>query len=286
MTARLRFLVAIGAACASVAATLVAQAPVFVSRREVVRLDVLVSDRGRPVLGLTAADFKVLDNGVPQQVEFVGFDEVPLNVVLTFDASGSLEGQRFQELQAAGHAVLDELRKDDRAALVSFSEIVSIGPELTGDVPRLRTMLGQSWTGGQTSLVDAAFAGLVIGTSDMGRSLLLVFSDGVDTASWLTAASALDAAKRGDVVVIGVSAGRVRNPFLKDLADATGGDLVEIRSTSDLRKTLVRLLTEHRQRYLVAYSPSGVASGGWHKVDVSVAKRGATITTRPGYQRR
>jgi VWFA-related protein len=261
------------------------QTPVFVSRQDVVRLDVLVADRGRPVLGLKPADFTVLDDGVRQNVEFVSFDELPLNVVLDLDVSASMVGQRLEDLRAAGRAVLDQLRAGDRAALVSFTEAVSVRSELTGDLARVKSALDAAQAAGQTSIVDASLASLVVAASDAGRSLVLAFSDGVDTASWLSPTSVLDTARRADVVVFGVTAGKVRAPFLKNLAEATGGDLVEVQSTSDLRSTLVRILAEYRQRYLIAYSPSGVPATGWHAVKVSVSGRGATVKTRPGYQR-
>ena len=122
-------LVAISLAAAGFCATALAaqQQPVFVARRDVVRIDVMVTESGRSVLDLKASDFTVIDNGVPQTVDYVSFDELPLNVVLTFDASGSMAGSRFDDLRAAGHAVIDLLRKDDRAALISFSQVVSLG---------------------------------------------------------------------------------------------------------------------------------------------------------------
>src|SRR4051812_36589411 len=66
----------------------------FTSRQDVVRLDVLVSRGGKPVLGLKPEDFRIKDNGVRQEAEFLSFDEVPLNVILTFDVSGSMSGDR------------------------------------------------------------------------------------------------------------------------------------------------------------------------------------------------
>lgn len=273
-------------AAVAASAVVAAQVPVFQSRREVVRLDVLVSERGRPVTGLTANDFTVRDNGVAQKVEFVGFDEVPINLVLTLDVSGSVTGQRLEDLRAAGHAALDQLRAEERAGIVSFTHDVAVNSALTKDLTALRRVLNAPGRQGQTSLVDAAFAGLITGISDTGRSLMLVFSDGVDTGSWLEESAVIDAAKRGDVVVFGFSAGRLRSSFLRDLVEATGGDVYEVRSTSDLRATFVKLLNEYRQRYLVAYSPTGVATSGWHKVEVSVAKRGAQVKARPGYQRK
>jgi VWFA-related protein len=277
--------VAVGALSLSGLASQSLPQRVFVARGEIVRLDVLVADRGRPVLGLKSTDFTVLDNGVPQSIEFMSVDELPLNVILNFDVSGSVAGQRLQDLRAAGKAVLDNLHPGDRAALVSFTNAVLLRSALTADVSQLRTALDQSLPGGQTSLIDASLAGLVVAASDAGRSLILTFSDGVDTASALPPASVIDVARRAETVVFGVSAGKLRTPFLKELADTTGGDAVEIQSTGELRDTLLRLLNEYRQRYLLAFSPTGVAAGGYHTVKVTVSKKGATVKTRQGYER-
>jgi VWFA-related protein len=260
------------------------QTPVFTSRRDVVRVDVLVTERGRAILGLQAPDFTVTDNGVPQRVEFVSFDELPLNVVLAFDASGSMDGPRFEDLRAAGHALIDLLRPDDRAGFVSFSHAVSLGSDLTLDRTAVRAALDRSAAWGQTSVVDAAFSGLVVGSADTGRSLVLVFSDGHDTTSWLEPDEVLDVAKGANAAVFGVTAGKSRNPFLKDLIDVTGGDLVEVASTNQLRPTFTRLLQEYRLRYTIGYSPSGVTGAGWHALRVSVSRRGATVKARDGYQ--
>jgi VWFA-related protein len=261
-----------------------AQNPVFTSRSDMVRLDILVTSGGRPIQGLQADDFQIVDNGVPQRADFVSFDQLPLNVVLTFDVSGSMLGQRLDDLRAAGHSVLDQLRQDERAALVAFNEQVALGSDLTTDLPAVGRAIDGGEAVGLTSLVDASFSGLVLNGLDVGRSVMFVFSDGVDTSSWLQPSAVIDAAKRANVVVFGVTVGRSKAPFLKDLAAITGGELVEVQSTRDLRDTFVRLLGEYRQRYLVGYTPTGVSADGWHEVQVSVTRRGATVKTRQGYQ--
>src|SRR4029079_5408427 len=109
-------------------------------------------------------------------------------------------------------------------------------------------VLGMSQGTGDTSLVDGTFAGLMLGVADRGRSLLLVFSDGLDTASFLPPDAVIDAAKRGDVVVYGVVSGSMpRASFLRDLTAATGGNLVEVKSSTDLKSVFLRLLNEYRQ---------------------------------------
>jgi VWFA-related protein len=137
---------------------------------------------------------------------------------------------------------------------------------------------------GETALIDAVYGGMMVGESDVGRALMIVFSDGVDTASFLTADAVLDTAKRSDVVVYAVLAGAASSrSFLGTLTDLTGGALVEAGSTANLAPTFVRILQEFRQRYLVSYSPRGVSGEDWHRLDVRVKRRRADVKARPGY---
>lgn len=255
----------------------------FSSRIDAVRVDVLVTENGRPVQGLTPADFEVLDNGVRQRVDLASFEQIPLNVVLALDMSASLQGLRLGHLQTAGKRVLEGLKTGDRAALVAFSHVVAPTQALTEDLDRVRAALDQARGEGLTSLVDAAHAGMLLGESDAGRSLLIVFSDGVDTSSWLTADAVLETARRGDVVVYSVEVGERRASFPRDLSEVTGGRLFAIESTRDLSSAFANILEEFRMRYLVSYSPQGVEPGGWHRLDVRVRNRGVTVKARPGY---
>jgi VWFA-related protein len=260
------------------------QVPMFSSRREAIRVDVLVTEDGRSVRGLRASDFEVLDNGVSQQVDLVAFEEVPLNLVLVLDTSDSMAGERLRHLQAAGHAVLGGLEQRDQAALVTFSHVIGPGSMLTKDVARIRDALDATEANGETALVDAVHIGMIVGESDVGRALVLVFSDGVDVSSWLSPNSVLEQARRSDVVVYGVSADKRQKPaFLQDVCRATGGRLLELESIDKLSATLVGILDEFRHRYLVSYSPRDVATSGWHRLQVRVKGRSVKVQARPGY---
>ncbi len=195
-----------------------AQQPTFSAKRESVRVDVLVTDRGKVVTGLGAGDFEIRDNGVPQTVDLVSFQQIPLNVFLAFDVSTSVSGERLTHLQSAGHALLDRLAKDDRSALLTFSHSVLLREGLTGATARVRQALTDVQPLGDTALVDGAYTAIMLDPLDGGRNLLLVFSDGLDTASWLAPESVLDSAKRSDFVVYGVSSrGPEDSKFLDDL---------------------------------------------------------------------
>ena len=260
--------------------------PSFSSKVEAVRVDVLVTERdgGSAILGLGPSDFEVLDNGVPQQVDLVSFEQIPLNVILVLDMSDSVAGERLDHLRGAGAALLGALKKGNQAALVTFSHLVVLGAGLTGDVEPVATAIDTVSGSGDTALVDGTYAGMMIGESDAGRALLIVFSDGVDTSSWLSPDAVLDAAKRSDVVVYGVTArSRLKPEFLHDLTSFTGGRLFEIEKTANLRATFLGILDEFRHRYLVSYTPRGVAKDGWHRLDVRVRNRRVTVKARPGY---
>ena len=260
------------------------QNPTFSSKVEAVRVDVLVTEDGKPVRGLRAADFEVLDNGVRQTVEFASAEQLPLNVVFTFDLSDSIVGERLANLREAGRAVLDGLLKGDQAAFVAFNDAVLVGPGLTTDAGLVRAAIDRAEPAGNTSLVDAAFAGMMLAEADVGRGLVIVFSDGLDTLSWLRPKAVLDVAKRSDAVVYAVSAGQAgRAEFLGDLAEQTGGRLFKIESTRSLSAVFLEVLDEFRQRYLVSYSPTGVPQEGWHQLTVRVKGRSATVRARPGY---
>jgi Ca-activated chloride channel family protein len=261
-----------------------AQNPTFSSRVDAVRVDVLVTENGTPVRGLRAADFEIFDNGVRQTVDLVSFEQLPLNVVFTFDLSDSVSGERLANLRDAGGAVLSGLRKEDQAALVAFNSRVIVGPPLTPEIARVRQALEDAEPRGATSLIDASFAGMMLAGSDAGRGLVIVFSDGRDTSSWLKADAVVDAAKRSDAVVYGIAAGLApREAFLADLTNQTGGRLFRIESTKGLSDVFLEVLDEFRQRYLVSYSPSGVTQDGWHQLTVRVKGRTAAVRARPGY---
>src|SRR6188508_2007136 len=200
-----------------------AQQPTFSAKRESVRVDVLVTDRGKVVTGLGARDFEVRDNGVPQAIDLVSFQQSSLNVFLALDTSASVSGERLTDLQTAGHALLDRLAQDDRSALLTFSHMVRLREGLTGATARVRQALTGVQPLGDTALVDGAYTAIMLDPLDGGRNLLLVFSDGLDTASWLTPERVLDSAKRSDFVVYGVSSrGPEESKFLEDLTELTG----------------------------------------------------------------
>ena len=293
MTVRVQFPIPLAASMAAwtIGLAVVCGAPPvlaqFSSRTEAVRIDVLVTEQNKTVARLTPADFEVTDNGVAQRVDLLSFDQVPLNVVLALDLSSSLSGDRLMQLKAACRRLVGQLKAEDQAALVTFTEVIRPGTGLTTDVGALLSEIGQTDTGGRTrgtALVDAIYAATVVAESDVGRALVVVFSDGVDSSSWLLPAEMIAVAQRSDAVVYAVVTRHSgRSAFVEDLTHTTAGSLFEVEATEDLEGVFVGILNEFRQRYLLSYTPTGPRTPGWHKVEVRVKGRAARVKARPGY---
>lgn len=259
--------------------------PTFSTRVEGVRVDVLVTDGSRrPLRGLAPADFVIRDNGIPQQVDVVSYGEIALNVGLAFDLSDSVAGARLENLRNASDALTKALQPADQSALVTFNHAVSMPCPLSLDRQCVNRALTAATPDGETALVDGILAAMVVGESDVGRSLLMVFSDGLDTASFMRAERILDMAKRSDVVVYPIATKGARPDFLEDLASLTGGQLHEVDRKDDLSKTFRAILDEFRYRYLLTYTPRNVPHGGWHTLDVKLNRSAARVKARPGYQ--
>lgn len=268
---------------AAVTSSAVAQEPIFSARVEGVRIDTLVTEGGRALAGLQPGDFEVRDNGVRQHIDLVSLTDVPVNVVLAFDVSASVAGAKLAALRRAGGAVLAALAPDDAAGLVTFNHAVVQHVPLTRRLADVRDALARPVAEGQTALVDAALSAMLLGDTDAGRTLVVVFSDGVDTASFVRPALAVETARRVNGVVYAVSTGTDDNPFLRDLTAATGGRVVDIGAAGDPGPAFLEILQEFRRRYIITYTPAGVARGGWHALDVRVTRPRARVQARAGY---
>lgn len=285
------------------------QATQFRSSVEAVRVDVLVVDGGKPVTDLRADDFELRDNSVVQKIESVAISDVPVSMMIALDTSESVAGHVLNELKEGVSAAAAALRPVDRSALISFSSDVRLTMDWADDAAGAAKALSGLRAGGGTALWDATFAALTFSDDTPSvRRLVLVFSDGDDTSSWLSREAVLDRARRADAVVYGVeirdaytrripalhnqsglesfkNAAPDDSPFLEAVADLTGGSRFRVSEATELRKAFSRVLTEFRTRYLITYTPQGVEQPGWHPLDVRLKDKKGKVTARRGYMR-
>ena len=286
------------------AALLLLQAPpVFRASVEAVSIDVSVTRKGVPWRGLQAEDFVVKDNGVRQLVEVLDREAIPTTAVLAFDRSASVSGKKIELLRSAARAFLGGLRPRDEAALLAFDHRIELLREATTDRAVINRALDDLETGGASAVVDALYLTLRRrwGT---GLPVVVLFTDGQDSRSWLENEAVLGAARESSTVVhvIGTearglqiarsSSGAGFAPvfvesgyvyLLRRVAETTGGAYWAVDSDEHLEEAFRKVLEAANERYVLRYEPRGVTRLGLHRVEVSVRRRGADVRTRREY---
>ena len=149
-----------------------------------VQVPVVVSERGgRYVSDLSRDEFTVFEDGVKQSIEVFGSVEEPFSVALLLDSSGSTEAA-LEQIKSAAMAFLSNLRPHDRVMVISFNDSVEVLSELTNDAPRLEAAVRSIKSGEFTQVYEAVYTAVWERLRDVpGRKAVIVFSDGIDTAS-------------------------------------------------------------------------------------------------------
>jgi VWFA-related protein len=270
-------------------AALAAQQPsVFKSGVDVVFVDVAVTSHRVPVRGLGSKDFTLTDNGVKQDLEAVVMESMPMDVTLLLDVSGSVEAGVLQGLKRAVDDTARALSARDRVRLLTFShEIRQLFPYRPGGAPANLQALS---AGGATSIYDALAAAMMQTRPAGSRQMVLVFTDGADSRSFMDAPALQQLAASSEAVVhfaVGLRPGLTDVPHksqLTSIAEATGGDVTAFRIDNAIPSTFRDILDKFRTSYVLRYTPQGVPREGWHAVTVKVGKGNFEIRAKKGWQ--
>jgi Ca-activated chloride channel family protein len=282
----------------ALAAPLAAQQ--FKTSTSTVRLAVTVLDRDkRLVPDLVQEDFEVYDNGKLQAITTFDNQPTPFTAVVMLDTSGSMT-LALDRVKEAAEQFLIRMFPGDTAKIGYFNDKVRVLPEtgeFLSDRDRLiRILKDELDFGYPTRLYDGAYyalAALRDHGGDDKRKVVLLFTDGDDTASKFDMGDVLERARAEDVMVysIGLQSDyfngqqRVRtrpDRGLKKLSEETGGGYFELKKTDDLGATFTRVAQELHSQYLVGFSPE-VLDGKIHKIDVRFRKPDMTPRTRKSY---
>jgi VWFA-related protein len=264
-----------------------------------VRLDAMVTDRGRPIAGLTAADFEVKDNGTVVTTLEVEPIDAPVGVAIALDVGRGAREDGLKELVAACEALARALGPRDQAWLLTFSSTFALKAGPTNDPVLLGRVLADVKMAGESAVWDALFGAVSLAAGRPGRALVLLFTDGADQGeggprmnsdrqrdvSWMTERKSLGVLHRADVVVSGIRPPGVLYGFnaLEAAANATGGRVLYAQRGVKLDTQFVDLLREFRSGYVLSYPPPALTKDGWHEVDVKLKGRRGTVRVREGY---
>ncbi|MGD1061843.1 MAG: VWA domain-containing protein [Terracidiphilus sp.] len=281
--ASLRFACTVLLALAAVA--LAAQEPVATFHVDVklVSIFVNVTDKnGALVGGLAQDDFAVYEDGRPQQISvFERQSELPLNLTLAIDTSGSVRKDMSEEAGAARRFVHAILRPQDQMSVLQFATDVRELTPFTNKIAQIDRGLSELHGDFATALYDAICLGSEKLGKKEGRKVLVVISDGDDTAKSSTYAQALEAALRNEVMIyslidvpIEASAGRDLGGehALITIAEQTGGKYFYV-SDGGLDKAFAKVSDDLRTQYLIGYYPHHQAPGtNFHRLTVTIPR--------------
>jgi Ca-activated chloride channel family protein len=252
-----------------------------------------VTDRaGQPVSGLTAADFRVAEDGVPQSISTFAAGEFPLSVTIAIDRSFSMAGTRLAISKQAARSFIGALAPADEVMVLAVgSEIQTITPPVPArEAAATRWDAIDAW--GTTPLYDATIQALDAIRTRQGRRALVLISDGVDRDSTTTASSLIATARERAVLIYPVAIGGTRPPMFGELASVTGGRALFVADTKQVDSQLAALARELRLQYLLGYAPSrppagdgqpGAGRAEWRSIAVTVSKPDVRVRARDGY---
>ena len=306
---RLPVIVVLGATVATTVAIAQSQ---FRASVDSISIDVSVKAGNVPLLGLTAADFVLTDNGVSQTIQSVALDAVPIDATLLLDTSPSIFGEQAR-LKSNLARMAAFLRAADRLRVMVFDDqvrdVFGWKPAGTLDVESVMQGVG-------VGEISAVYDGLVLAMMHRPdperRHLVVAMTDGRDGGSVADSYLVRDVARRAEsalhLVVVGPNAnGLSRNASaarltlwptmpdregetnLDEAAKLTGGRVHGDPSPGqrvDTVKAFKAAFDDFRQSYILRYTLTGVPRPGWHDVKVEVKKPvKLTIRSRRGYFR-
>ena len=270
------------------------QQPLFRSGTELVDLFVTVTDAGgRLVPDLTREDFTVFDDGEQQEIVLFENTVRPITVVVMLDTSISTTNV-MDRIMGGAEQFLIRMLPDDRARVGAFNDKIEIVPaEFIGDRDLLIDELDGLDFGNDTRLHDAMAASLDSLQGVEGRRVILVLTDGQDSASRTGWRDALRRAVAEEVMIYSIgmeveyfdgARNRRTSPdrSLRRLAAETGGGYFELRETDELGATFTRVSQELHSQYVLGFEPAA-RDGSTREVEVRLKRRGLSARARRSY---
>ena len=269
------------------------QGPTFKAGTQVVSLFVTVQDaQKRLVPDLTQQDFEVADNDKPQPITYFDNSIHPINVVVMLDTSGSMT-LTIDLLKRAAEQFLIRLLPDDKAKVGAFNDKIQLGAHFSNNRDQLVSEVRDLDYGNGTRLWDAVGASLDELKNLDGRRVILVFTDGDDTASKISLGRVVERGRAEEVMIYAIGLESryfdgqrmVRSKpdsGLRKIADETGGGYFELTRADDLAPTFTKIAQELHSQYVIGFSPTSL-DNKVHKLTVKMKQPGLVPRARRSY---
>lgn len=272
------------------------ETPVFRSDTRLVVLPVTVADKsGKLIPNLPQSAFKVFENGAPQPIKIFRREDVPVALGIIIDNSGSMRDKRLK-VETASADLVKASNPQDEVFVVNFNDEAFLDVPFTSDIKKLESGLARIDSRGGTAMRDAISMSIdyMKQNAKRDKKVLLVVTDGNDTASTGTLEKLVAKAQKSEVLIyaIGLLNEEERREAhkakraLDTLTNASGGLSYFPKELTDVDRIALQVAHEIRNQYTIAYSPTVQELDGSFrqiKVTVSGAGRNAQVRTRTGY---
>jgi VWFA-related protein len=242
---------------------------------------------GNLITDLSREDFEVYEDDERQNLIDFYREDRPITMAILIDTSGSMQ-EKIKEVHRAAGSFVDTLREEDRSLIIDFDDKVFLIQDLTSDHAALKTAIESTEPLGATAVYDALHAAYrKIGEIE-GRKVVILLSDGEDTASQFGFKRVLEEAKTNNTMIfsigLGIEGGTPRREVLKEFSEVTGGRYFYVKKAGQLEGTYQRIAEELRAQYYLTYSTTNEEwDGHWIKVKVQSKRPGVKIRARRGY---
>jgi Ca-activated chloride channel family protein len=272
------------------------ETPTFTSETKLVILPVTVSDKnGKLVPNLPQSAFKVLENGAEQPIKVFKREDVPVSLGIIIDNSGSMRDKRVK-VETASADLVKNSNPQDEVFVVNFNDEAFLDVPFTNDIKKLEQGLARIDSRGGTAMRDAISMSIdyMKETGKKEKKVLLVVTDGNDTASTGTLEKVVAKAQRSEILVYAIGLlneeerreAKKAKRALDEMTAASGGLSYYPKDLTDVDKIALQVAHEIRNQYTIGYTPTLQALDGSFrsiKVMVSGAGRSALVRTRTGY---
>ncbi len=272
-------------------AMLFAQEPIRVPVPLIVAPTSVTDHSGNFVNGLTASDFLLYDNDVPQQVHEDG-DFLPISLGVAVQTN--LKGHAVERIRDLG-PLLGALvvGVGGEAAIFSFGTFrangkLQVRQDFTPDLGRLTLALRRiEFSPGVNHVIDATLDAMrLLGQRPEGRRrILLLISTATDQGSQSTLQDALAGAAVSNTLVYWLNAARISDPEdpVPVLTRYTGGQQYALQNEHALERAITQIGEEIHGQYLLSYTPVNTQDSGFHRIRVVSKRTGVEVRSRPGY---
>jgi Ca-activated chloride channel family protein len=283
-------------ACALTLLAVPAGAQIRVSTQTVPLYVTVMDSARRLVPDLAEEDFEIYDNGKLQKLTNFDNKATPISVVVMLDTSGSMT-LALDLVKQAAEQFLIRLLPEDKGKVGAFNDKIEVKPAtglpFTNNRDQLIRALGDLDFGYPTRLYDAVDFGINELKNADGRKVVLVFTDGEDTASRMGSGDVTERSRIEEVMVYSVGMEneymngnqRVRTSpdrGLRRLSDETGGGFFMLKKKDELGSTFTRIAQELHSQYVMGFTPETL-DNKIHKLEVRLKKPGMTARARRSY---